>query len=228
MERPSKADLAARIEHTHLQPHTTRSRIDALIAEALAYGFRGVCVPPWYVGYAAQQVPPSANLRIISVVGFPTGYHPTAVKVAEAEQLIAAGAQELDMVMNNAAFHSGDLTAAQEDIAAVVAACHQQGIPCKVIIETGLLDTLENIAAAAHLAAEAGADYVKTSTGFFGRGATVEDVRTIRRAIPAHVKIKASGGIRTAEQALQLIEAGADVLGASRGVEIIKAIRQTP
>ncbi len=222
----SAAELAARIEHTRLQPHTARTEIDRLIEEALTHGFRAVCVPPWYVNYTAEKIPAESSLRVISVVGFPTGYHPTPVKTAEAEQLIADGADELDMVMNNAAFRSGDLRAVKADMAAVVSTCHRYHIPCKVIIETGLLDTAENIATAARLAAEAGADYVKTSTGFFGRGATVEDVRTIRQAIPPQVKIKASGGIRTAEQARRLIEAGADVLGASQGIAILQAMKR--
>ncbi len=225
MARWSAPELARRIEHTLLRPETSEADVARLIDEARTYGFRGICVPPAHVPYARRLLGEGAPIRLVSVVGFPTGYHLTEAKAAEAEALIRAGADELDMVFNNAAFRSGRLDGAAEDVAAVVEVCRRWDVVCKVIIETGLLGTPDNIRTAARIAVKAGADYVKTSTGFFGRGATVEDVRIIREVIPRNVKVKASGGIRTAEQAIALLEAGADVLGASAGVAIVDALQ---
>ncbi len=224
MARWSAPEIAARIEHTRLKPDTTQSDIDRLVEEARRYGFRGVCVPPYFVGYVRQLLGNDERIRLVSVVGFPTGYHTTEVKVAEAEALIRNGADELDMVMNNAAYHSGHFESVAEDVGAVVNVCHRHHVSCKVIIEAGLLKNGDDIQFVAQMVVKAGADYVKTSTGIFGRGATVEDIHCLRETLPDNIKIKASGGIRTPEQAIALLKAGADVLGTSSGIEILKGV----
>ena len=214
--------LAARIDHTLLRPDATRAEIITLCAEARQHGFATVCVPPWFVAEAAAQLHGS-GVGVCTVVGFPLGYQMPTVKVIEAERALHDGATEVDMVLNIATFKSGEDAVCAEEIAALAAVCHEGGAALKVIIETALL-TDADIIRAGRLAAEAGADFVKTSTGFAARGASVDDIRLLRAHLPAHTRIKAAGGIRTRAQAEALLAAGADRLGCSASVAIVTSL----
>ncbi len=210
-------DLARYIDHTLLAADATPQAVARLCAEAREHRFAAVCVNPLYVPEAVAALAGSGVLTA-TVAGFPLGATTTATKVAEAREAIAAGAAEVDMVMAIGRFKAGDHKAVRREIAQVVAACGDR--PVKVILETCLL-TPEEVAAAARIAAEAGAAFVKTSTGFGSRGASIEDVRIMQQAVAGRCQIKASGGIRTREQALAMIEAGATRIGTSCGVAIV-------
>lgn len=212
-------DLAARIEHTLLKPQAQPADVDRLCDEAVAYGFAGVCVMPYYVPRAAARLA-GRGVRVVTVVGFPLGAHRTSVKAAEARDAVAAGADELDMVLQVGALKAGDDAAVEEDIAAVVAAA--AGRPVKVILETALL-TDEEIVRGCRIAERAGARYVKTSTGFGPGGATAEHVALMRRTVGSRMGVKAAGGIRTAADAWRMLRAGADRIGTSNGVAIVTA-----
>ena len=211
--------LASRIDHTLLRPDATPAELVQLCAEARQYGFATVCVPPYFVGEAARALAGS-GVGVCTVVGFPLGYQMPTVKAVEAERALHDGATEVDMVLNLAAFKSGEDAACAEEIGALTQICHEGGALLKVIIETALLTEAE-IIRAGQLAAGAGADFVKTSTGFASRGASVEDVQTLRAYLPPHTRIKAAGGIRTRAQAEALLAAGADRLGCSASVAIV-------
>lgn len=211
-------EVAARIDHTLLRPEATPDQIKQLCAEAREYGFAAVCVNPAYVPLAARILEGS-RVKVCTVIGFPLGATSTLVKVVEARDALAGGAKELDMVLNLGALKAGDKGRVQEDIRAVVEAAHPWAT-VKVILETGLLTETE-IALACRLASEAGADYVKTSTGFGPRGASLEDVRLMRREAAPGVKVKAAGGIRNWETAVAMLQAGADRLGTSASVQIV-------
>lgn len=213
------ADLAPLIEHTALKPETTPAAIARLCDEAVRLGLRGVCVNPIYVAEARRRLD-SATTRplVVSVVGFPLGASLTATKAAETRAVIDAGADEVDMVLAIGRLKAGELNAVEGDIAAVVVAAGGKAV--KVILETSLLDESEKIAAC-RLSARAGAAFVKTSTGFGGSHATVEDVALMRRTVGAQLRIKASGGIRDFASARALVEAGAHVLGCSASVTIV-------
>jgi deoxyribose-phosphate aldolase len=214
-------NLAARIDHTLLRPDATREQIEELCREAHDAGFASVCVPPHFVPVAAELLRDSA-VRVCTVIGFPLGYSTSAVKLAEATEALAMGATELDMVMNIAAFKSGEDSTVQHDVRQLAELCHSHNALLKVIIETALLSP-DEIRRACDLCADAGADFVKTSTGFASRGASVEDVRLMRDQLPSHIRIKAAGGIRTQAQALALVLAGADRLGASAGTALLSS-----
>ncbi len=209
--------LAQRIDHTLLSANAVQADIVRLCREARQYGLAAVCVNPYWVPLAATELAGS-GIGVATVVGFPLGASRTSVKVAEAGDAIASGATEIDMVLNIGAFKSGDREAALQDVRAVAHACAGRAA-LKVIIETCYL-TDEEKREAALLCQQAGADYVKTSTGFGTGGATVADVTLIRAAVGPGMGIKASGGIRDAAFARQLIEAGATRLGASASVAI--------
>ena len=209
-------DVLRRIDHTQLKPMASKSDIVKLCDEAKKYGFYAVCVNPYYVPLASKLLG-GTDIKICSVVGFPLGATFTEIKAAEAERSIRLGASEIDMVMNISAFKSGDFEYVKRDIR-----CVRERIGnaiLKVIIECCYLTDEEKILAA-RICEEEGADYVKTSTGFGPGGAKLEDVRILRRALNTRVKIKAAGGIRTFEQAVKFIEAGADRIGTSSGVKI--------
>jgi len=209
-------DVLRRIDHTQLKPMASKSDIVKLCDEAKKYGFYAVCVNPYYVPLASKLLS-GTDIKICSVVGFPLGATFTEIKAAEAERSIRLGASEIDMVMNISAFKSGDFEYVKRDIR-----CVRERIGnaiLKVIIECCYLTDEEKILAA-RICEEEGADYVKTSTGFGPGGAKLEDVRILRRALNTRVKIKAAGGIRTFEQAVKFIEAGADRIGTSSGVKI--------
>jgi deoxyribose-phosphate aldolase len=211
------AALAAAIDHTLLKPDATPADIERLCVEAVRHGFRGVCVNPWHVPRVAALLRGEFP-RTVSVAGFPLGAAQTAVKAREAGLAVEQGSDEVDMVLNLGAFLGGNAEYAAEDIRQVVRAC--AGAPVKVIIETGLLDDGHKISAC-RLAVDAGAAFVKTSTGFSKGGATEADVRLMRQTVGPQIGVKASGGIRTRAQALALLAAGADRLGASASIAII-------
>ncbi len=211
--------LAAMIDHTLLKPDATPEQIRRLCAEAREHGFYAVCVNPVYVRMAAELLQGS-QVRVDSVVGFPLGASLSEVKAFEAERAIGAGAQEVDMVLNIGALKAGDGQAVHDDIAAVVRVCHGAGVVCKVILETGYLTDAEKIEACRRAVA-AGADFVKTSTGFGPGGATVADVALMRGTVGPGVGVKAAGGIRTFDAAREMVWAGANRIGASASVQIV-------
>jgi len=213
------ADLARYIDHTLLKPDATAADIDRYCDEAKRYGFAAVCFNPVWVKRASERLR-GTPVRVASVVGFPLGAQAADIKVLETRRALRDGAREIDMVMNVGALKSGDHEAVRRDIAGVAEACREVGALSKVILETGLLSDEEKVIAS-QLAKAARADYVKTSTGFGPGGATAFDVALMREAVGPAMGVKASGGVRTAEQARELIAAGATRLGASAGIAIV-------
>lgn len=205
------------IDHTNLKPAATRADIEKLCADARTWDFASVCVNPCNVSLAKELLAGS-DVMVCTVIGFPLGQNTTAVKVAETEQAYADGCDEFDMVINIGALKDGRRDDVRNEIAAVVAAA--RGKTVKVIIETGLL-TDEEKAIATRLSCEAGAHFVKTCTGVSAGVATVEDIRLMKANVTGGVKLKASAGIRCYEDAMALIEAGADRIGTSAGIAII-------
>jgi deoxyribose-phosphate aldolase len=215
----TSAALAGMIDHTLLRPDCTTAEIERLCGEAKQFGFASVCVNSSYVHLCAQLLAGSP-VKVCATVGFPLGQMSTSAKVHEAEGAIDDGAQEVDMVMNIGMLKSGNRTTVEDDIHSVVKAAHHRKALVKVILETGLLTEEEKIVAC-EIAKSAGADFVKTSTGFGHGGATVSDVALMRKTVGPLLGVKASGGIRTKEEAIALIRAGANRLGASAGVRIV-------
>jgi deoxyribose-phosphate aldolase len=211
--------IARLIDHTLLKPEATPAQIEKICDEALEYGFASVCVNSVYVPLVAQKLAGSA-VKVCTVVGFPLGAMATQAKVAETRIAIEAGAQEVDMVIPIGALKAEAISDLADDIAQVVAECQIKGVICKVIIETSLLTDEEKVIAC-RVAKQAGADFVKTSTGFNGGGATVDDIRLMREAVGAEMGVKASGGVRNYADAIALIEAGATRIGASSGIAIV-------
>lgn len=217
MKQSETGNLAKYIDHSILKPNVTNADIEKGCKEAIEYGFKAVCVNPAFVEYAVSLLKGKKPF-VVAVVGFPLGASQTATKAFEAKEAIAAGAEEIDMVINIGALKEKNYQLVYQDIYSVV----NEAKPCvvKVIIETCYLERDEKIIASA-LAVVAGAKYVKTSTGFGEKGATVEDIKLIKSVVDGKVKIKASGGIKTYEEALKMIEAGADRLGTSSSVNIV-------
>lgn len=209
--------IAKYIDHTMLKPEATKATIVRYCEEAKTYGFASVCVNSYYVPLVKKTLGDS-GVKTCCVIGFPLGAMLTEAKAFEAKAAAAAGADELDMVINIGAVKDGDDEAVLADIKAVRAAC--AGRVLKVILETCLL-TKEEIAHACELCVEAGADFVKTSTGFSTGGAKTEDVALMRKTVGSRAKVKASGGIRTPEEAKAMLEAGADRIGAGNGVLLL-------
>jgi deoxyribose-phosphate aldolase len=220
---PVENDIARLIDHTLLKPSATVQQIAQLCHEAILYQFAAVCVNPAYVKLAAQLVRGSP-VKVCTVIGFPLGATPTEVKVFETRQALDDGATEIDMVINIGALKSGDDELVERDIALVASTVHSHGAICKVILETAMLSDEEKVRAC-QLAKKARADFVKTSTGFGGGGATVHDVALMRHTVGPEMGIKASGGIGGYAVARQLIAAGATRLGASAGVKIVQEAR---
>lgn len=215
-----ESDIARLIDHTLLKPDATRKDIQKLCEEALKFGFASVCVNPWNVAQAAEILRGS-EVRVCTVVGFPLGATLPQVKQFEAEEAIKLGAQEIDMVINIGALKSKLDDAVEADIRGVATASHRGGAICKVILETSLLTTEEKVRGS--LAAKnAGADFVKTSTGFSTGGATAEDVRLMREVVGGELGVKASGGVRSLEDLQKMVEAGATRIGASASVKIVE------
>ena len=213
--------LAAYIDHTLLRPDATAGMVQQLCDEAIEYGFAAVCVPPCYVQLAREHLGSDTPVKLATVVGFPLGYQQEKVKMLETELAIVEGASEIDVVMNIAAFKSGNYDTVQEELTNLTEFCELHQVELKVIIETALLSQ-DEIVKACELCAAANVHYVKTSTGFASRGATVADIELMRRSLPGHIKIKASGGIKTFAEAEALVKAGADRLGCSASIRIIK------
>jgi deoxyribose-phosphate aldolase len=216
-------DLAQYIDHTLLRPDATAADIDRLCDEAREHGFAAVCINPAWVRRAADRLR-GTGVPVASVIGFPFGATTSEVKALEARRAIRDGAREIDMVINVGALKSGMRDVVREDIARVSDACHESGVLNKVIIETALLTDEEKVVAC-HLAREAKADFVKTSTGYSSGGATVFDVALMREVVGPRMGVKASGGIRTAEDVQDMIAAGATRIGASAGVRIVTGER---
>jgi deoxyribose-phosphate aldolase len=216
-------DVASLIDHTLLKPDASREEIETLCREAAEFRFATVCVNPTWVALCATRLR-QAGVGVCSVVGFPLGATTPDVKQYEARRAIFDGATEIDMVINVGALKSGDLRLLHGDIDAVARACRDAGVLSKVIIETALLTDQEKVAACT-VARAAGADYVKTSTGFSSGGATVADVALMRRVVGPAVGVKAAGGVRDYEAAKAMLAAGATRVGASAGVRIVQESR---
>ncbi|GEN33273.1 MULTISPECIES: deoxyribose-phosphate aldolase [Aneurinibacillus] len=216
--------LASYIDHTLLKPETTAEMIDTLCQEAKDNGFFAVCINPYWVGRAKRNLEGS-GVKVATVIGFPLGANTTETKAFEATKAIEDGADELDVVINIGALKSGDDETVLHDIASVVTVAEGRAL-VKVIIEAGLL-TEEEKERASRLSKEAGAHFVKTSTGFGHGGATVEDVRLIRKTVGEEMGVKASGGVRTREDAEAMITAGATRIGTSGGVTLIQGSTNT-
>lgn len=214
--------VASAIDHTLLKPEASREQITRLCEEALQFGFAAVCVNPYWIGLAASLLH-GTPVQVATTIGFPLGANHTSTKRFEADEAARLGAQELDMVMNIGALKSGDRRLVQNDIAAVVEVAREHHAIVKVILETSLL-TLEEKILACELSLAAGADFVKTSTGFAGGGATTDDVALMRGVVGHRARVKASGGIRSAAAAQAMLEAGADRLGTSSGVVIVREL----
>jgi len=212
-------DLARYIDHTLLKPEATGADIDRLCDEARQYGFASVCVNPTWVRRAARNLRGS-DVKVTSVIGFPLGANTSEIKAMEARKALRDGARELDMVINVGRLKSGEHEFVRTDIEKVVDAGHEVGALVKVIIEAGLLTDEEKVIACL-LAKQAKADFVKTSTGFLAGGATVYDVALMRETVGPEMGVKASGGVHTAEEAEEMIAAGATRIGASAGVQIV-------
>ncbi|MED1914966.1 deoxyribose-phosphate aldolase [Brevibacillus sp. DP1.3A] len=211
------------IDHTLLKPDATQEMIDKLCQEAREHDFMSVCVNPYWVKRSAELLAGS-DVKVCTVIGFPLGASTIESKAAETRDVIAKGATEVDMVLNVGALKSGDLETVKKDIAAVKQAAGD--ILLKVILETCLLTEEEKVVAC-KLSVEAGADYVKTSTGFSTGGATVEDIALMRKIVGPNVGVKASGGVRDGEAAVAMIEAGASRVGTSSGVSIVTGAKTT-
>ncbi len=219
---PTDGRLAHMIDHTVLKPDATQDQIAQLCYEARKYSFASVCVNPTNVRLCAQLLAGS-DVLVCTVVGFPLGATPTEVKVFEAQQAVHDGATEVDMVINVGALKSRDYELVERDIASIARACHAGNAILKVIIEAALLTDEEKVIAC-QLAKVAGADFVKTSTGFGPGGATIEDVALMRRVVGPTMGVKAAGGIRTYEDAQKMIAAGASRIGASASVKIMQEV----
>jgi deoxyribose-phosphate aldolase len=221
---PHGAEIASWIDHTLLKPDATAAHITQLCAEAQQFGFASVCVNPCHVPLAARLLEGS-QAAVCTVVGFPLGATFTPIKVLETLACTQGGASEIDMVIPIGALKGGAFGQVLNDISAVVTAAHNQDALVKVIIETALLTRQEKIIACL-LSQRAGADFVKTSTGFAASGATVDDVALMRRVVGDRLGVKAAGGVRTYQDALQMIQAGATRLGASAGVMIVQQAQE--
>lgn len=217
------AEMASYIDYTLLKPEATIDAVTKLGAEAIVYGFKAVCVNSGLVAHIAGKLQ-GTNVAVCTVVGFPLGAMQTRAKAFEAENAVAEGATEIDMVMNIGALKSGDLKTVEADITAVRRVAKSPAI-LKVIIETCLLSEAEKIKAC-EIVKNAGADFVKTSTGFSSGGATVNDVALMRRIVGKEMGVKASGGIKDYATAVAMVEAGANRLGVSAGIAIIEGAPQ--
>jgi deoxyribose-phosphate aldolase len=205
--------LPGYIEHTNLRPDITATMVEKLVEEAIAHSFAGVCLPPYWVKKAHRDIG-KHPLQLVTVIGFPLGYQRSEVKLKEAEIALSDGATELDVVMNISAFKTGVSNWVKGELAQLASLCHAHEALLKVILETALLSD-EEIVLACKIAQDAGTDFVKTSTGFASGGATEAHIRLMRDTVGLQTGVKASGGIRTSEQALAMIAAGADRIGTS-------------
>lgn len=212
-------ELSKYIDHTNLKPTATNAEIEQLCKEAIAHQFKAVCVPPYYVNFASELLE-NTNVNVATVIGFPMGYSTIAAKVEEAKVAIQNGAFELDVVVNLAAVKNERWNYVQNELDIMTTICHLHDKKIKIIFETGLL-TENEIKRLCEISTTIGADFVKTSTGINGNGATVEVIKLMRENLPVHIQIKASGGIKTKEAAEAMIAAGATRIGTSSGINIV-------
>ncbi|MCX6259157.1 MAG: deoxyribose-phosphate aldolase [Bacteroidia bacterium] len=219
-KKPRDLELAPYIEQTLLRMDATKEEIQDLCIKAMGYKFYGVCIPPYYVKFVREIIKDN-NLKIITVVGFPMGYQTMMAKQEEAKRALQDGADEIDMVMNVAAFKSKEYSYIKEELENLATICRLKSKPLKVIIEVSLLSE-EEIRKICEICAEVKVDFVKTSTGFNGGGAKIEHIKLMRKILPEKIKIKASGGIRQKKFAEKLIKAGASRIGTSAGEMLIK------
>lgn len=210
------------LESTLLRPTMKAQEVDLLIKDAVEEQFVGVCVPPFWVKKVKRELK-DQDIQVVTVIGFPFGFEDTATKVAETREAILNGADELDLVWSQTAFHSG-MNWPKIEIAQIAKICHSEERILKVIIETAYL-TPEQIREACMICQDAGADFVKTSTGYAPSGAKVEDIQLMRQTLSSAIGIKASGGIKTLDFALELVKAGADRIGTSSAKAIMEAFR---
>ena len=215
--------VASLIDHTLLKPEAAQKDIARLCEEAREFTFASVCVNPYWVRIAAEALAGS-TVRLCTVVGFPLGANQSRAKIAEADIALSEGAKELDMVQNIGALRSRDFHLVHKEIADLADIAHSAGAILKVILETCLL-THEEKTAACRLAADAHADFVKTSTGFSTSGATVADVRLMRQTVGPQIGVKASGGVRTLDALQEMVRAGASRIGTSSGVSILRELK---
>jgi deoxyribose-phosphate aldolase len=220
-DQPGEVRALARLmDHTLLRPQATRAQIEQLADEARQWCFGTICVNPNWVPLAAEKLRGS-DVKVAAVVGFPLGATLTSIKRAEAQAVLVAGAEEVDMVMNIGAMRSGDHESVENDIRGVVEVCHSGGAILKVILENAYLSNEEKVEAC-RIVQRAGADFVKTSTGFGPSGATVDDVRLMRETVGPEVGVKAAGGIRNLADAVTMLDAGATRLGTSASIAILE------
>jgi deoxyribose-phosphate aldolase len=210
------------LESTLLKPTVTEREIDQLVREAREEQFIGICVPPFWVKKVKRELQ-DEDIQVVTVVGFPFGYESTEAKVAQLKAAIKDGADELDVVWSQTAFHSG-MSWPKIELAQLSKICHEEERLLKVIVETAYLSPAQ-LQEACAICVDAGADFVKTSTGYAPYGARVEDISLMRQALPSTVGVKASGGIKTLELALELIQAGADRIGTSSAKALMEALR---
>jgi deoxyribose-phosphate aldolase len=220
------AGFAGLIDHTLLKPEASRDEIRKLCKEAAKFGFASVCINPWYVPLAAELLR-GTKVKVCTVIGFPLGATLPQVKIYEAEEAIKLGAQEIDMVINVGALKSGQDDVVQSDIRGVVEASHRGRAICKVILETALL-TVEEKVRASVATKQAGADFIKTSTGFSTAGATAEDVALMRAIVGSEIGVKAAGGVRSFDDLKKMVCAGATRIGASASVKIMEQAGGAP
>ena len=213
------SDIARLIDHTLLKPDATADKIITLCGEAKEHGFASVCINPFWVPLAVQELTGS-SVKTCTVVGFPLGANLTATKIFEAGKALRSGAQEIDMVINVGALVGGDLPSVLADIRGVVEESHGAGAIVKVILETCLLTDAQKVTAS-KICVEAGADFVKTSTGFSTGGATLEDIVLMRKTVGPAMGVKASGGVRSYADVMKMVEAGATRIGTSSGAAIV-------
>ena len=217
-----KQRIAAAIDHTLLKPEATSQDIEKVCLEALQNGFASVCVNPCWVTLVAGSLAGSP-VKVCTVIGFPLGANQQETKLAEASLALSQGARELDMVQNVGALRSGEYSLVEEEIGKLAELAHRHGAILKVILETSLLTTDQKVKSC-RIAAEAKADFVKTSTGFPSAGATIEDITLMRWTVGSALGVKASGGIRTLESVREMLAAGANRIGASAGVQILNEL----
>ncbi len=208
------------IDHTLLKPESTEDEIKKICHEAMEYNFFSVCINPYYVR-EVKKILRDSQVKVCTVIGFPLGANTTEIKIAETKQALLDGAQEIDMVLNIGELKNKNLTFITNEIKSICEICHSKDAILKVIIETSLLDKDEKVMACKAVS-NAGADFIKTSTGFSSAGASIEDVKLLNEKTSARVKVKASGGIRDQATAIAMIEAGASRLGMSSGVAIMQ------
>lgn len=215
----TKVDIATMIDHTYLRADCSTADIKVLCNEALQYGFKTVCIPPYYI-FQAKKILGDSRVKICSVIGFPMGYSTTGAKVEEIKRACNDGVDELDVVINIAAVKNNDWNMVRNDIESTTMISHLRGKKMKLIIEMGLLEE-DEILKICEIATKLGVDFIKTSTGFNNTITTPEDISFLKSILPPSVKVKASGGIRTKADALAMLQAGADRIGTSSGIRIV-------